>query len=154
MFILHQEGAFFYCPFFTDLFIFFYCPFLLDLCSCKGRFLTTEGIKKVPYAFASFCSLTTSAKAVHRTVFFRRQVCSLLVRIPNKKEKQCQSITSLFGGELGIRTLGTLRTQHFECCTFDLSDNSPYIVFEIRQHVFQAYLFHNGYSIKKPCGCQ
>ena len=54
-----------------------------------------------------------------------------------KKEKQCQSITSLFGGELGIRTLGTLRTQHFECCTFDLSDNSPYIVFEIRQHIFK-----------------
>lgn len=25
----------------------------------------------------------------------------------------------------------------FECCTFDLSDNSPYIVFEIRQHVFK-----------------
>ena len=56
----------------------------------------------LPYAFASLCSLTTSAKTVHRTVFFRRQVCSLLVRIPNKKEKQCQSITSLFGGELGI----------------------------------------------------
>ena len=108
----------------------------------------------LPYAFASLRSLTTSAKTVHRTVFFRRQVCSLLVRILNKKEKQCQSITSLFGGELGIRTLGTLRTQHFECCTFDHSDNSPYIVFEIRQHVFQAYLFHNGYSIKKPCGCQ
>ena len=56
----------------------------------------------LPYAFASLCSLTTSAKTVHRTVFFRRQVCSLLVQIPNKKEKQCQSITSLFGGELGI----------------------------------------------------
>ena len=26
--------------------------------------------------------MTTSAKTVHRTVFFRRQVCSLLVRIP------------------------------------------------------------------------
>ena len=25
----------------------------------------------------------------------------------------------------------------FECCTFDLSDNSPYIVFEIRQHIFK-----------------
>ena len=34
-----------------------------------------------------------------------------------------------FGGELGIRTLGTLRTQHFECCTFDHSDNSPDIHF-------------------------
>ena len=68
----------------------------------------------MPYAFALLCSLTTSAKTVNLTVFFRRQVCSLLVRIPNKKEKQCQSITSLFGGELGIRTLGTLRTQHFE----------------------------------------
>lgn len=25
----------------------------------------------------------------------------------------------------------------FECCTFDLSDNSPYIVFEILQHIFK-----------------
>ncbi len=33
-----------------------------------------------------------------------------------------------YGGELGIRTLGTLRTQHFECCTFDHSDNSPYSI--------------------------
>ncbi len=44
--------------------------------------------------FASLCSLTTSAKTVHRTVFFRRQVCSLLVRIPlfifaNAKSRPC-----------------------------------------------------------------
>ena len=32
--------------------------------------------------FASLRSLTPSAKTVHRTVFFRRQFCSLLVRIP------------------------------------------------------------------------
>ena len=32
------------------------------------------------YRLASFVG--TSAKTVHRTVFFRRQVCSLLVRIP------------------------------------------------------------------------
>ena len=67
-----------------------------------GVVLDDRGDKKVPYAFASLCSLTTSAKTIHRIVFFRRQVCSLLVRILNKKEKQCQSITSLFGGELGI----------------------------------------------------
>ena len=36
----------------------------------------------LPCTFASLRSLTTSAKTVHRTVFFRRQVCSLLVRIP------------------------------------------------------------------------
>ena len=142
--------------------------------------------------FASLRSLTPSAKTVHRTVFFRRQFCSLLVRIPLfvlPKQKaglatcfsfwrrvrvffrctpvrlrvasllvhvgknsppdcflpQTSSAPSLFeslflfcqskkqalrpafhfGGELGIRTLGTLRTQHFECCTFDHSDNSP-----------------------------
>ena len=40
MFILHQEGAFFYCPFFTDLFIFFYCPFLLDLCNANNSYLS------------------------------------------------------------------------------------------------------------------
>ena len=44
--------------------------------------------------FASLRSLTTSAKTVHRTVFFRRQVCSLLVRIPlfifaNAKSRPC-----------------------------------------------------------------
>ena len=36
----------------------------------------------LPCTFASLRSLTPSAKTVHRTVFFRRQVCSLLVRIP------------------------------------------------------------------------
>ena len=77
-----------------------------------------------------------------------------LEEVVKKKACKLACLQAFFGGELGIRTLGTLRTQHFECCTFDLSDNSPYIVFEIRQHVFQAYLFHNGYSIKKPCGCQ
>ena len=45
-------------------------------------------------AFASLRSLTTSAKTVHRTVFFRRQVCSLLVRFPlfifaNAKSRPC-----------------------------------------------------------------
>ena len=48
-------------------------------------------------AFASLRSLTTSAKTVHRTVFFRRQVCSLLVRIPlfifaNAKSRPCDLI--------------------------------------------------------------
>lgn len=61
---------------------------------------------------------------------------SILFEIPRclwkkeKKEKvrQTHLFTRLFGGELGIRTLGTLRTQHFECCTFDHSDNSPYML--------------------------
>ena len=44
--------------------------------------------------FASLRSLTPSAKTVHRTVFFRRQVCSLLVRFPlfifaNAKSRPC-----------------------------------------------------------------
>ena len=48
----------------------------------------------LPCTFASLRSLTTSAKTVHRTVFFRRQVCSLLVRIPlfifaNAKSRPC-----------------------------------------------------------------
>ena len=71
----------------------------------------------MPHAFASLRSLTTSAKTVHWTVFFRRQVCSLLVRIPFlfcKSKKQALRPAFHFGGELGIRTLGTLRTQHFE----------------------------------------
>ena len=29
----------------------------------------------------------------------------------------------------------------FECCTFDHSDNSPYIVFEILQHIFKLIYF-------------
>ena len=48
----------------------------------------------LPCAFASLRSLTTSAKTVHRTVFFRRQVYSLLVRFPlfifaNAKSRPC-----------------------------------------------------------------
>ena len=48
----------------------------------------------LPCTFASLRSLTTSAKTVHRTVFFRRQVCFLLVRIPlfifaNAKSRPC-----------------------------------------------------------------
>ena len=48
----------------------------------------------LPCTFASLRSLTTSAKTVHRTVFFRRQFCSLLVRIPlfifaNAKSRPC-----------------------------------------------------------------
>ena len=48
----------------------------------------------LPCTFASLRSLTPSAKKVHRTVFFRRQVCSLLVRIPlfifaNAKSRPC-----------------------------------------------------------------
>ena len=31
-----------------------------------------------------------------------------------RKVRQTRLFTGLFGGELGIRTLGTLRTQHFE----------------------------------------
>ena len=42
-----------------------------------------------------------------------------------QSKKQALRPAFHFGGELGIRTLGTLRTQHFECCTFDHSDNSP-----------------------------
>ena len=67
--------------------------------------------------FASLRSLTPSAKTVHRTVFFRRQVCSLLVRtlfLFCQSKKQALRPAFHFGGELGIRTLGTLRTQHFE----------------------------------------
>ena len=55
-------------------------------------------------------------------------VCSLLVRtlfLFCQSKKQALRPAFHFGGELGIRTLGTLRTQHFECCTFDHSDNSP-----------------------------
>ena len=44
----------------------------------------------LPCTFASLRSLTTSAKTVHRTVFFRRQVCSLLVRIPFIYFCQCK----------------------------------------------------------------
>ena len=48
----------------------------------------------LPCTFASLRSLTMSAKTVHRTVFFRRQVCSLLVRFPlfifaNAKSRPC-----------------------------------------------------------------
>ena len=59
----------------------------------------------LPYAFASLRSLTTSAKTVRRTVFFRRQVCSLLVRIPFlfcQSKKQALRPAFHFGGELGI----------------------------------------------------
>ena len=71
----------------------------------------------LPCTLASLCSLTTSAKTVHRTVFFRRQVCTLLVRtlfLFCQSKKQASRPAFHFGGELGIRTLGTLRTQHFE----------------------------------------
>ena len=135
----------------------------------------------LPCTFASLRSLTTSAKTVHRTVFFRRlrllppcsnpsfcfakaksrprdllfilaesygffrctpvhlRVASLLDPVGKNSPPDCflpqtASAPSLFeslflfcqskkqalrpafhfGGELGIRTLGTLRTQHFE----------------------------------------
>ena len=78
--------------------------------------------------FASLRSLTPSAKTVHRTVFFRRlrllPPCSNPLFVLQSK-KQALRPAFRYGGELGIRTLGTLRTQHFECCTFDHSDNSP-----------------------------
>ena len=55
---------------------------------------------------------------------------SLFESLTKKKEHSFR-YTLPFGGELGIRTLGTLRTQHFECCTFDHSDNSPCIRFSM-----------------------
>ena len=77
-------------------------PFIY-FCQCKKqalrpafRFGGEQGIffGALPCTFASLRSLTTSAKTVHRTVFFRRQVCSLLVRIPlfifaNAKSRPC-----------------------------------------------------------------
>ena len=85
----------------------------------------------LPCTFASLRSLTTSAKTVRRTVFFRRQVCSLLVRIPFiyfcQCKKQALRPAFRFGGEQGIRTL----EQALTCYTISnrapsaSSDNSP-----------------------------
>ena len=57
----------------------------------------------LPCTFASLRSLTTSAKTVHRTVFFRRQVCSPLVRFPlfifaNAKSRPCDLLFVLSMG--------------------------------------------------------
>ena len=71
----------------------------------------------LPCTFASLRSLTPSAKTVHRTVFFRRlrllPPCSNPLFVLQSK-KQALRPAFRYGGELGIRTLGTLRTQHFE----------------------------------------
>ena len=59
----------------------------------------------LPCTFASLRSLTPSAKTVHRTVFFRRQVCSLLVRtlfLFCQCKKQALRPAFHSGGELGI----------------------------------------------------
>ena len=59
----------------------------------------------LPCTFASLRSLTPSAKTVHRTVFFRRQVCSLLVRtlfLFCQCKKQALRPAFYSGGELGI----------------------------------------------------
>ena len=43
------------------------------------------------------------------------------------QKAEIRGLNRLDGGESGIRTLGEFDpTQHFECCTFDHSDNSPY----------------------------
>ena len=76
------------------------------------------GIFPSTAALSRLASLVaTSAKTVHRTVFFRKaSLCSLLVRIPPYKS-QYQKIKTpttvgvfIFGGEGGIRTLETLLT--------------------------------------------
>ena len=85
----------------------------------------------LPCAFASLRSLTTSAKTVHRTVFFRR-LC-LLPPCSNpfvyffQSKKQALQPAFRFGGEQGIRTL----EQALTCYTISnrapsaSSDNSP-----------------------------
>ena len=65
--------------------------------------------------------------------------CNIGMEKPHKHWVYAASV----GGELGIRTLGTLRTQHFECCTFDHSDNSPDI-----DLLCEKLSHHDGYYIK------
>ena len=72
-----------------------------------------------------FLPQTSSAPSLFESLFLFCQ-----------SKKQASRPAFHFGGELGIRTLGTLRTQHFECCTFDHSDNSPR-----RDSLFSRYLF-------------
>ena len=69
------------------------------------------------HSCASLLPQTASAPSLFESLFLFCQ-----------SKKQALRPAFHFGGELGIRTLGTLRTQHFECCTFDHSDNSPYSI--------------------------
>ena len=85
----------------------------------------------LPCAFASLRSLTTSAKTVHRTVFFRRlrllPPCSNPFVYFCQCKKQALRPAFRFGGEQGIRTL----EQALTCYTISnrapsaSSDNSP-----------------------------
>ena len=85
----------------------------------------------LPCAFASLRSLTTSAKTVHRTVFFRRlrllPPCSNPFIYFCQCKKQALRPAFRFGGEQGIRTL----EQALTCYTISnrapsaSSDNSP-----------------------------
>ncbi len=85
----------------------------------------------LPCAFASLRSLTTSAKTVHRTVFFRRlrllPPCSIPFIYFCQCKKQALRPAFRFGGEQGIRTL----EQALTCYTISnrapsaSSDNSP-----------------------------
>ena len=85
----------------------------------------------LPCTFASLRSLTTSAKTVHRTVFFRRlrllPPCSIPFIYFCQCKKQALRPAFRFGGEQGIRTL----EQALTCYTISnrapsaSSDNSP-----------------------------
>ena len=83
------------------------------------KFIQNHGCKRMCFhdlrhSCASFLPQTASAPSLFESLFLFCQ-----------SKKQALRPAFHFGGELGIRTLGTLRTQHFECCTFDHSDNSP-----------------------------
>ena len=60
----------------------------------------------LPYAFASRCSLTASAKTVHRTVFFRRQSllppCSNPLQIKKEKAIPCGTAFSFLAESKGF----------------------------------------------------
>ena len=83
------------------------------------KFIQNHGCNRMRFhdlrhSCASFLPQTSSAPSLFESIFLFCQ-----------SKKQALRPAFHFGGELGIRTLGTLRTQHFECCTFDHSDNSP-----------------------------
>ena len=83
------------------------------------KFIQNHGCKRMRFhdlrhSCASLLPQTASAPSLFESLFLFCQ-----------SKKQALRPAFHFGGELGIRTLGTLRTQHFECCTFDHSDNSP-----------------------------
>ena len=91
----------------------------------------------LPCAFASLRSLTTSAKTVHRTVFFRRlrllPPCSNPFIYFCQCKKQALRPAFRFGGEQGIRTL----EQALTCYTISnrapsaSSDNSPNVLLDV-----------------------